>query len=211
MIAVYAGRMNEKKGLEAVLSMAARCPDALFVLVGSEGEGPVERAARALNNVFIVPWQRPHDTATYLYAADVLLVPPSASPLTQHGTTVLPMKIFLYLAAGRVILAPNAPDTAEVLEHDHNAVLIPPGNIDAAVDALQALGRDELWRKRLERAALQSGHDLTWDGRAEKLERFLNERLTAIDPQSEATRSRKANWFRQTARWLYERTKRGAA
>lgn len=45
--------------------------------------------------------------------ADVLVIPPSADPLQQFGRTVLPLKVFQYLAAGRPIVTGEVPDTAE--------------------------------------------------------------------------------------------------
>ncbi|HXI22065.1 MAG TPA: glycosyltransferase family 4 protein, partial [Gemmatimonadales bacterium] len=136
---VYSGRMNARKGLDLVLEAARRAPELGFILVGSEGEGPVEREARRLENVRIVPWQRFHDLAPWLYAADALLIPPSLDPLTRHGNTVLPLKLFLYLAAGRALVAPRAPDTAELLQDDVNAALVPPGDVPATVATLRDL------------------------------------------------------------------------
>ena len=107
----------------------------------------------------IVPWQRFSDLAPYLYAADVLIIPPSLEPLEQHGTTVLPIKLFLYLAAGRAILAPIAPDTAELLRADANAALVPPGDIDAMLDMLRRLIHDVPLAERLGAAALETARD----------------------------------------------------
>ena len=64
------------------------------------GRGPVERRAESLPNVIVRPWQPFDSVLRYLDAADVLLVPPSAAPL-RGGGTVLPLKLFSYLAAGR--------------------------------------------------------------------------------------------------------------
>ena len=41
-------------------------PDTLFLLVGSEGEGPVEAEARRRANVRIVPWQAPAELPAWL-------------------------------------------------------------------------------------------------------------------------------------------------
>ena len=103
------------------------------MLVGSEGEGPVEAEAAALGNVRIVPWQAPGSLPAWLAAADVLLIPPSRAPLEQFRNCVLPLKLFAYFAAGRPILAPAAPDTAELLADGENALLVPPGRPDAGL------------------------------------------------------------------------------
>jgi len=177
-VAVYAGRINEAKGLDQLLALAALRPEMLFLLVGSEGRGPIEVAAEALVNVRIVPWQAPDDLPSWLHAADALLIPPSRAPLEQYRSCVLPLKLFSYLAAARPILAPVAPDTAELLSDGENALLVPPGDPEAAAAALDRL-RDPALAATLSANARAHAADLTWDRRAAKIADFLERRLSA--------------------------------
>lgn len=178
-VVVYTGHVNLTKGLDTMLAMARRLPQALFVMVGAEGHGVVEALARQHDNVLVVPWQ-PFDTvAEYLMAADVLLQPPSRVPLRLIGNTVLPMKLFLYLAAGRPIVAPDLPDMCEVLRHDHNALLVAPGDVPAAVRALSRIFEEPGVSERLSRAALATAEGLTWDARALRILGFLEQRRRA--------------------------------
>ncbi len=170
-VALYAGRINAAKGLDLVLQMARARPSVLFALVGSEGEGPIEQAARALPNVLIVPWQE--NVAPWLAAADVLLIPPASAPLERHRTCVLPIKLFAYLAAGRPILAPAAPDTGELLVDGENAVLVPPDDVGAAVAGLDRILADPVLSTRLGERARRLAEGLTWDSRAGRISAFL--------------------------------------
>jgi glycosyltransferase involved in cell wall biosynthesis len=200
---VYSGRMNARKGLDIVLAAAHAAPELAFVLVGSESEGPIERQARALPNVRVVPWQRFTDLAPWLFAADVLMIPPSLEPLQRHGNTVLPLKLYLYLAAGRVILAPAAPDTAELLVDDANAVLVQAGDSAATVRALRALAADPERAARLSGAARFTAQGLTWDARAERIERFLLARLAVPTPEPPAADPwTLRRWAAESGRWL---------
>jgi glycosyltransferase involved in cell wall biosynthesis len=176
-IAAYAGRIDAMKGLDQILALAPLRPDVLFLLIGSEGEGAIEAAARMLPNVRVIPWQAPADLPAWLGAADILLVPPSRAPLEQFRSCVLPLKLFAYLAAGRPILAPVAPDTAELLCDGANALLVPPGDPAAAAAAIDRL-RDPALAARLGANALAHGADLTWDSRAAKIHAFLEARLS---------------------------------
>lgn len=181
-IVVYAGRINRRKGLEQLLALADLRPAVLFLLVGSEGAGPVEAAAASRANVEVVPWQAPEGLAPYLYAADLLVIPTASAPLERHGTCVLPLKTFLYLAAGRPILAPAAADTAEILTDGDNALLVPPDRPDAAATALDHILNDRQLAERLGRRAAEKAASLTWDRRAERIAAFLAGRLTAARP-----------------------------
>lgn len=200
----YTGRMNLKKGLDILLAAARAAPEIAFVLVGSEGQGPVEREATTIPNVRVVPWLKFGELAPWLYAADVLIIPPSLAPLERHGNTVLPIKLFLYLAAGRALVAPRAPDTAELLNDDGNAVLVTPGDASELVAALRALAADHPRAERLAAAAFQTATDLTWDARAGHIGEFLEHRFHAPatttlprpDPWSPA------RWLGETVRWI---------
>lgn len=178
-IAAYAGRINGRKGLGQLLALAELRPETLFLLIGSEGPGPVEAAAAARANVRIVPWQEPAALPAWLYAADLLLIPAASAPLERHGTCVLPMKTFLYLAAGRPILAPAAPDTAELLEDGVNALLVAPDRPEAAAAALDRILADPALAARLGEAGARTAAALTWDARAARIAAFLDERLAA--------------------------------
>jgi glycosyltransferase involved in cell wall biosynthesis len=177
--AVYAGRINQQKGLDQILALADLRPEVLFLLVGSEGDGRVEREAAGRANVRVLPWAQPADLPRWLDAADVLLIPPSRAPLEQFRHCVLPMKLFAYLAAGRPILAPAAPDTAELLLDGKTASLVQPDLPEAAAAALHRLLADSQLGKKLGVNARQLSHGLTWDSRAAKISDFLEGRLAA--------------------------------
>ncbi|MEJ6009740.1 glycosyltransferase [Novosphingobium aquae] len=176
-IVAYAGRVNASKGLDQVLALAALMPEVLFLIIGSEGEGPVEKAASNHVNVWVVPWQTRAQLPVWLAAADVLVIPPSLEPLNVFGNCVLPIKLFDYLAAGRPILAPVSPDTAELLSHCTNAYLVPPVKPEASVAALQLLFNDTALSSQIACGALEQARACTWDARAENIEGFLNQRL----------------------------------
>jgi glycosyltransferase involved in cell wall biosynthesis len=179
-IAVYAGRLTMRKGIDRLLEAAKLRPEILFLLVGSEGEGEVEAAARQQDNVRILPWQTPEALPPHLFAADILVIPPSRAPLDRFGDCVLPLKTFAYLAAARAILAPDNPDTAELLRDGDTALLVPPDDAVAAAAALGRLAADRALRAKLGKNAARLVEGLTWDARAERIAAFLEERLAGI-------------------------------
>ncbi len=198
---VYTGRINQGKGLGVVFAMARALPEVDFVLVGAAGDGnPTEREAGAIDNVRLVPWQAPRATVPYLYAADVLLIPPSRRPLEEFGRTVLPLKVFLYLASGRPVLAGNTPDVREVLHHAKNAWLVEPGNVAEATEAVKKLCGDAELAAKLSARAKADSKTLTWDARAERLDAFLTERLSAPRVRDVASGWSVGPWLRECIR-----------
>jgi glycosyltransferase involved in cell wall biosynthesis len=172
-VVLYAGHVNPKKGIGLLLDLAQSFPQAQFVVIGSEGDGPIERRAATIANVDMRRWVKPPELVPFLYAADVLAIPPTAGPLTIVGNTVLPMKTFLYMASERAIFGPSTPDLHEVLRDGENACLVAPDDPEAARRGLGELLASRELRDRLGRTARADALGLTWHARAQKVLAFL--------------------------------------
>ncbi len=208
---VYTGRLNHKKGLELVVEAAKRLPDILFILVGSSGEGPIEIASRGVENIRIVDWQSPDVIARYIRAADVLLIPPSWKPLAEFGSTVLPLKMFLYMASGRPILAGDTPDVRELLTHGENAFLCRPDCLADLVAGVRALTGDDALAARLAKAAQAASRDFTWDMRAHTIAGLLEQRLRSSPACHGAWNgARTRRWLEGSWRWLVHLARTGS-
>ena len=208
---VYTGRINHKKGLELVIEAARRLPDHLFLLVGAGDQGPIESLAKGLGNVRIVPWQESDALARYIFAADVLLIPPSLKPLAEFGSTVIPLKLYLYMGSGRPILAGNTPDVREILQDGRNASLSPPDNLDALVGGIRALTGDESLAERLGAASLADSRNFTWSARAARIAAILKSRLESAPTAGGAWgRTQSRAWLRQSKHWVIHLIRKGS-
>lgn len=200
---VYTGRINHKKGLELVIEAAKSLPQHLFLLVGSYGSGPIETLAKDVCNVRAIPWQHsPEALRLYLDAADVLLIPPSLKPLAEYGSTVIPLKLYLYMGAGRAILAGDTPDVREILEDGRNALLCRPDNVESLVKGISALTDGSPLAERLAAKSLEDSRGFTWSARAARIASILESRLGSA-PIECAARSREpfGAWAEQSRRW----------
>ncbi len=205
---VYTGRVNHKKGLSLVVEAAKRLPDFLFILVGSYGEGPIETMARSVPNIRIVPWQPPEALRYYVFAADMLLIPPSRQPLAEFGSTVLPLKLFLYMASGRPIVAGETVDVREVLKHGVNAFLCRPDCLGSLIAGIETLMGDAALAARLAATALADSRELTWDSRAHRIADIITERRSAPVVRGVRSRRQSRAWMRQSGRWLIHLVRR---
>jgi glycosyltransferase involved in cell wall biosynthesis len=184
-LVVYAGSFRPGKGTDVLAPIAARLPGVSFLLVGAEPASEDERrlldaGARAgARNFHLMPRVAPSEVTAYLQAADIVIIPPTAEPLAR-GLTVLPIKTFLYLAAGRAVVAPDLPDIREVLRHDENAFLVKPGDSEACAAAIGGLLEDGAQRERIAQRGARDATAYTWERRAERIFGFLAG-LTARD------------------------------
>ncbi|MGE4481486.1 glycosyltransferase [Acidocella sp.] len=209
---IYTGRVNHKKGLELVIEAARQLPQLTFLFVGSYGEGPVETLARKVPNIIIVPWQTEATLGQYIYAADVLLIPPSLQPLAKFGSTVLPLKLFFYLGSGRAILAGDTPDVTEVLKNDETALLVRPDSLDELVAGLKALTENEPLAARLRAGAAADSQNYTWSARAEKIHATVAGWLagTAVPKAGLWGPGQAAVWKRESRRWFQHFARTGS-
>ncbi len=138
------GASIRRRGLELAIEAAKRLPDHLFLLVGAHGQGTIEALANGVGNVRIIPWQQPDALARYIFAADVLLIPPSLRPLAEFGSTVIPLKLYLYMGSGRPILAGDTPDVSrDPGGRQETQFCADPIAVDALVAGIGALTGDE--------------------------------------------------------------------
>jgi len=88
----------------------------------------------------------------YLAACDILVAPHKPNP---DGTPFFgsPTKLFEYMAMGKGIVASNLNQIGEVLNHDHTAWLVKPGDVESLMEGLKILIDDRVRRERLGQAA----------------------------------------------------------
>ena len=176
---VYTGQVGPQMGIDALVRMAAAVPEARFLVVGVDADSAAGRwldmIARdaGARNLLTRPRVPVGQLSTYLYAADCLIVPPTDEPLRRFGRTVLPMKIYGYLAAGRPILAPRLPDVEEVLTDGETACLVSPHDLNEATADLVRLLASPALQDRLARNARAKAVEYTWEARAKRLLDFF--------------------------------------
>ncbi len=177
----YAGRLSAAKQIGLLLEAAERLPQYQLNLIGDADSSEAQEIcswAERLPNVSLRGYLRGTALSQAISAADVLVIPPSCKPLEEVGNTVLPIKLFQYLAAGRAILTGEVPDTEELLIQEETALRVQPDDVGALVRGLKRLMEEEVLRQGLARRARARSQDLSWDARAERLSSFMEERLS---------------------------------
>ena len=174
--AVYSGGFYEGRGLEILKDLASNFPQVQFLWVGGK-EDVVDRwkadiAKAQIGNVLLTGFVENKLLPLYQMAADILLMPYGKTIAGSSGGDIAevssPMKMFEYMASGRVILTSDIPVLHEVL-NGSNALFYNPENIDDLNSKFADLISDESKRKKLADHALQDVRGYTWQERMKRI------------------------------------------
>lgn len=149
VVALYAGNMGEKQGIEVVLEAAKIMQGEggiRFVLCGEGAARPRLQARYAgLNNVTWLPLQPMDKLNPLLNLADVHLLPQRA----DAAGLVMPSRLLGMLASGRPVLATAAADNRLATIVAQCGVLTEAGDVVALATALRQLASEPARRSEL--------------------------------------------------------------
>lgn len=149
---VFVGRLVPSKSVETLLEAHQLLEGrGLSVATAIIGSGPGEQRLRKLTrqnrsaNVVFVGAVSPDSVASWLAAADVLVLP----SLTEgRGIVILEA-----MAQAVPVVASDIPGPRELVRHGETGFLFPAGDAKALADRLEVLQRDEALRGQLSRRA----------------------------------------------------------
>jgi colanic acid biosynthesis glycosyl transferase WcaI len=153
IVALYAGNMGEKQGLEIVVEVARALSnrhDLQFVLCGDgAARKRLQQLADGLSNVRFLPVQPAERLNDLLNLADIHLLPQRADTADR----VMPSKLTGMLASGRPVVATAHPDTQVAQVVEGRGIVTPPGDGVALANAILHLATRPAERARLGQVA----------------------------------------------------------
>lgn len=165
---VYVGRISRGRGLDAMLAVARRLGPSVRVELAGDADGDVRAdldAAVADGSVVWHGFVPPDRTPALLAGARAGLCLLADEP---NYRVSLPTKVVEYLAHGVPVVATPLPAVTGLLAGG-GGILVPFGDVDAAVGAVAALaGDDDLHAVAVARARAVAA-DLTWEGEGARL------------------------------------------
>ncbi|MBA4375147.1 MAG: hypothetical protein C0401_03110 [Anaerolinea sp.] len=178
--AVYTGGFYEGRGLEILLELAKAFSGVQFIWVGGKPDAVSDWKAKiqnlGLENIVITGFVANERLPLYQSTAEVLLMPFGKSISGSSGGNTVdvcsPMKMFEYMAAGRVILTSDLPVLHEVL-NDSNAAFYTPEDLTDFKAKFGSLMAD---RERRTVLAIQAKKDVLgyiWQERMRKIISFI--------------------------------------
>jgi glycogen synthase len=153
---LFVGRLEARKGIDTLLGAAAallpEIPEIAFTIVGNDtipsatGRTYREEFERSTDvsmrdgRVFFTG-VAPDDELDRYYAGCDIFVAPSVSE--SFGLILLEA-----MREAKPVVAGDVGGMREIIEHEGNGLLVPPGSVDALSDALRRLAKSESLRER---------------------------------------------------------------
>jgi colanic acid biosynthesis glycosyl transferase WcaI len=164
VVALYAGNMGEKQGVEILAEVAKVLAGSAVVMVLA-GAGAAQPRLRAMTSGFAhvrwIPLQPSERLNDLLSLADIHLLPQRA----DAADLVMPSKLAFMLASGRPVVAGAAAGTAIAGAIEGAGIAVPPGDGPAMAAAVRALADAPERRRTLGARARERAVD-EWDREA---------------------------------------------
>lgn len=176
----YVGGLYQGRGVDIIIEMAKQDPDNDYLIVGGRKE-QVEFWKKQLNgsieNLTMMGQIPNADVPDILLKQDILLMP-HQKHVGMNGEENIanwtsPMKMFEYMASGRVILSSNLPVLQEILEDKKNAYLLKPDRVSEWLDKIKYISSHKEEARAVARQAKEDVKAYTWEKRTEKIIQIL--------------------------------------
>jgi glycosyltransferase involved in cell wall biosynthesis len=141
---LFVGKLIPLHGVETILAAARLCPDIRFRFVGS-GQLDSLLSSRPAN----VVWRHwvEYDELPDLYRSAGCVL--GIFGTSEKAARVIPNKAFQALATGSPLITADTPAAHELLEHERDALLVPPGDPEALAHAVRTLAADPELRSEI--------------------------------------------------------------
>ncbi len=161
-IAVYTGRLVSYKGLPALMAtwkyVKEEHQNAILLLVGGGGldihnyENELRQYVKTQNLGDTICFAgEVSDVATYLQAADLFVFP---SKNEAFGISLIEA-----MACGLPAVGSNRGGVKDIIDHQHNGLLVNPSDVSQLADGISTLFSDDKLRRKLGKNAV----DTVWD------------------------------------------------
>jgi colanic acid biosynthesis glycosyl transferase WcaI len=176
ILAVYAGNLGRKQGLETIVETARLLqdkPHIRFIVCGDgAGRKDMEAGAAGLKNMVFLPVQPLEDFIHLMIAADIHLLPQKA----EAADLVMPSKLGNILASGKPLVAGAEPNTQIFDAVQGCGIAVPPDNAEEFAKAVEILAGDARLRSEMgEKARRRSIEEWSQDGILTRLEMLLRQ------------------------------------
>ena len=174
----YVGSLHKGKGLEIIIKLALFFKKNFFHIFGDLNS--IDSKHFDVKEIKKIPNIRLHNFKKYnaipkiLKSSKFLLMPylknvSVNSKNLEVSNYMSPLKMFDYLASGKIIFASNLHVYKHILKHKYNCLLIKNNNLQDWFFSIQKFSKKNSFTSSLSKNALKTSSKYTWDKRVEKI------------------------------------------
>ena len=178
----YIGSLYQGRGIDIILEIAKVYKDLNFNIYGGE-ENQIKEwqnycIDKNINNVKFYGHIPNKDVPNTLVKQDILLMPYQKKLQTRGvqntASWMSPMKMFEYMASGRIIISSDLPVLREVL-NENNSFLVSPDNIEEWIKTIEFILNNKKIAIKKANQAKKDVLKYTWDSRVKKILEIIKE------------------------------------
>lgn len=169
---VYTGSFYKGKGVEIIEKIASKTPEIKYHLYGDKkflGKRDFPK------NMFFFDYVTYDRVPLILSSYEVLLMPYNSivkvrSNIKNVSNYMSPLKLFEYLACGKVILATDLKVYEHILKNDYNSYLFHENDIDSWANKILEIFQDTGKYSKLRANSIDTAKKYSWRNRAKEIE-----------------------------------------
>lgn len=164
----YVGSFHKGKGIELVLKLAKKFKELRFNIYGD----PLGNVYKISKNVKIHGYINYNKVPKVLENSDLLLLPSAniqygRSTRTNIANYNSPLKMFDYLAAGRIIVSSKRDGICEILKHNYNSIIVDQYNLKDWEKSINEILNNKYNLGKLRGNSIATAKKFTWDKRVD--------------------------------------------
>ena len=178
----YVGSLFKGKGLEKIIKLADFFPQKIFHVFGdikTIDSNLDKTEIDKLKNLHL------HNFKSYRYIPDILmsskfLLLPYLSKVSVNSKNLevsnfmSPLKMFDYLASGKIIIASNLKVYSHILKNNFNCLMPKKNDLVSWIDLINKISKKSKNFNFLRNNALATASKYTWDERVKKIDKYFN-------------------------------------
>ena len=163
----YTGGFYKGRGIELIIDLARNFQDLEFELYGQTDI----KLKINLNNVKIFDYVNYCNIPNILSNSDILLMPYANKVFVRSKSLntadyCSPLKMFDYLASGKIIISSKLNGICEVLKHNKNSIIVEEFKYESWKKEVSKILRKEYNLQSIKKNAIKTANEFTWIKRA---------------------------------------------
>ena len=181
----YVGSLFKGKGLEKIIKLASYFPKKNFHVFGDIKT--IDRnfdkfQINNLKNLYMHNFKSYKYIPSILMSSKYLLLPYSNkvsvnSKNLEVSNFMSPLKMFDYLASGKVVIASNLKVYSHVLKNNFNCLMPKRNDIESWIDLINQISNKKINFSFLRENALNTASKYTWDKRTKRIVNYFKKKL----------------------------------